>query len=114
MVMVECGVDIVVMEVFSYVLVLGWVDGIWFVVGVFINFFCDYLDFYFSMVDYFEVKVLLFDLDLVLCVCIVVVCIDDDVGCVMVVWVVDVIIVSVVDWFVYWCVMDVVFMDVGG
>lgn len=48
------------MEVFLYVLVQGWVNVVDFEVVVFINFICDYFDYYGIMEVYGEVKVCLF------------------------------------------------------
>ena len=60
-VMVERGVDTVVMEVSSHALTLGRVDGVRFAVGGFTNLSRDHLDFHPTMDDYFEAKARLFD-----------------------------------------------------
>ncbi|GAB2919856.1 UDP-N-acetylmuramoyl-L-alanyl-D-glutamate--2,6-diaminopimelate ligase [Rhodococcus aerolatus] len=60
-VMVERGVDTVVMEVSSHALVLGRVAGTRFTVGAFTNLSQDHLDFHTDMDDYFTAKAQLFD-----------------------------------------------------
>ena len=60
-VMVERGVDTVVMEVSSHALSLGRVDGVDFAVGGFTNLSRDHLDFHPTMDDYFDAKARLFD-----------------------------------------------------
>ncbi|TRW79154.1 UDP-N-acetylmuramoyl-L-alanyl-D-glutamate--2,6-diaminopimelate ligase [Mycolicibacterium sp. 018/SC-01/001] len=60
-VMLERGVDTVVMEVSSHALTLGRVDGTAFAVGGFTNLSRDHLDFHPTMEDYFEAKARLFD-----------------------------------------------------
>ena len=79
-VMVERGVDTVVMEVSSHALTLGRVDGVNFAVGGFTNLSRDHLDFHPSMQDYFEAKARLFDPHSPTHAAISVVCIDDDAG----------------------------------
>ena len=79
-VMVERGVDTVVMEVSSHALTLGRVDGVNFAVGGFTNLSRDHLDFHPSMQDYFEAKARLFDPQSPTHAAISVVCIDDDAG----------------------------------
>jgi UDP-N-acetylmuramoyl-L-alanyl-D-glutamate--2,6-diaminopimelate ligase len=79
-VMVERGVDTVVMEVSSHALTLGRVDGIHFAVGGFTNLSRDHLDFHPTMEDYFEAKARLFDPASPLRARRAVVCIDDDAG----------------------------------
>ena len=59
--MVEQGVDTVVMEVSSHALSLGRVDGVDFAVGGFTNLSRDHLDFHPTMEDYFDAKARLFD-----------------------------------------------------
>lgn len=54
------GVQVVVMEVSLYVFDQGWVDVVYYDVVVFINFICDYFDYYGDMVQYGVVKVKLF------------------------------------------------------
>lgn len=58
--MVERGVDAVVMEVSSHALALGRVDGVSFVVGAFTNLSQDHLDFHSDFEDYFAAKRRLF------------------------------------------------------
>jgi len=59
-VMLERGVDTVVMEVSSHALVLGRVDAIMFDVVGFTNLSQDHLDFHATMEDYFDAKASLF------------------------------------------------------
>ncbi|MEV6773196.1 UDP-N-acetylmuramoyl-L-alanyl-D-glutamate--2,6-diaminopimelate ligase [Nocardia sp. NPDC051030] len=59
-VMVEQGVDAVVMEVSSHALALGRVDGVSFAVGAFTNLSQDHLDFHSDFEDYFAAKRRLF------------------------------------------------------
>jgi UDP-N-acetylmuramoyl-L-alanyl-D-glutamate--2,6-diaminopimelate ligase len=79
-VMVEQGVDTVVIEVSSHALTLGRVDGVHFAVGGFTNLSRDHLDFHPTMQDYFEAKARLFDPESPTHASISVVCIDDDAG----------------------------------
>jgi UDP-N-acetylmuramoyl-L-alanyl-D-glutamate--2,6-diaminopimelate ligase len=79
-VMVEQGVDTVVMEVSSHALTLGRVDGVHFVVGGFTNLSRDHLDFHPTMEDYFDAKARLFDPQSLTHADISVICIDDDAG----------------------------------
>ena len=79
-VMVEQGVDTVVMEVSSHALTLGRVDGVQFAVGGFTNLSRDHLDFHPTMQDYFDAKAKLFDPQSPTHASISVVCIDDDAG----------------------------------
>lgn len=58
--MVEQGVDAVVMEVSSHALALGRVDGVSFTVGAFTNLSQDHLDFHSDFEDYFAAKRRLF------------------------------------------------------
>ncbi|MFE3194477.1 UDP-N-acetylmuramoyl-L-alanyl-D-glutamate--2,6-diaminopimelate ligase [Nocardia sp. NPDC059240] len=58
--MVEQGVDAVVMEVSSHALALGRVDGVSFAVGAFTNLSQDHLDFHSDFEDYFAAKRRLF------------------------------------------------------
>ncbi|GAB0107592.1 UDP-N-acetylmuramoyl-L-alanyl-D-glutamate--2,6-diaminopimelate ligase [Nocardia sp. JMUB6875] len=58
--MVEQGVDAVVMEVSSHALALGRVDGVRFAVGAFTNLSQDHLDFHADFEDYFAAKRRLF------------------------------------------------------
>lgn len=79
-VMVEQGVDTVVMEVSSHALTLGRVDGVRFAVGGFTNLSRDHLDFHPTMQDYFDAKARLFDPESATHASVSVVCIDDDAG----------------------------------
>jgi UDP-N-acetylmuramoyl-L-alanyl-D-glutamate--2,6-diaminopimelate ligase len=79
-VMVEQGVDTVVMEVSSHALTLGRVDGMHFAVGGFTNLSRDHLDFHPTMEDYFDAKARLFDPQSPTHADISVICIDDDAG----------------------------------
>ncbi|MCP9276139.1 UDP-N-acetylmuramoyl-L-alanyl-D-glutamate--2,6-diaminopimelate ligase [Mycolicibacterium arenosum] len=60
-VMLERGVDTVVMEVSSHALTLGRVDAVRFAVGGFTNLSRDHLDFHPTMRDYLDAKAKLFD-----------------------------------------------------
>ncbi|MEO3759109.1 UDP-N-acetylmuramoyl-L-alanyl-D-glutamate--2,6-diaminopimelate ligase [Mycobacterium sp. B14F4] len=79
-VMVEEGVDTVVMEVSSHALALGRVDGVRFAVGGFTNLSRDHLDFHPTMQDYFDAKARLFDPESSTHAATSVVCVDDDAG----------------------------------
>src|SRR3984893_2776471 len=79
-VMVEKGVDTVVMEVSSHALTLGRVDGVDFAVAGFTNLSRDHLDFHPTMQDYFDAKARLFDPESAAHASISVICIDDDAG----------------------------------
>jgi UDP-N-acetylmuramoyl-L-alanyl-D-glutamate--2,6-diaminopimelate ligase len=79
-VMVEQGVDTVVMEVSSHALTLGRVDGVRFAAGGFTNLSRDHLDFHPTMEDYFEAKARLFDPRSRSHAEISVVCVDDEAG----------------------------------
>lgn len=81
--MVESGVDTVVMEVSSHALTLGRVDGIVFALGGFTNLSRDHLDFHPTMQDYFEAKAGLFDPESPNHARAAVVCVDDDAGVAM-------------------------------
>ncbi|MBY4014322.1 UDP-N-acetylmuramoyl-L-alanyl-D-glutamate--2,6-diaminopimelate ligase [Rhodococcus fascians] len=76
-VMVEAGVDTVVMEVSSHALSLGRVDGTDFAVGAFTNLSQDHLDFHDSLEDYFLAKSRLFGVDSPVRADTAVVCVDD-------------------------------------
>src|SRR6476469_3423763 len=78
--MVEQGVDTVVMEVSSHALTLGRVDGVHFAVGGFTNLSRDHLDFHPTMDDYFDAKARLFDPESTTHADVSVVCVDDDAG----------------------------------
>jgi UDP-N-acetylmuramoyl-L-alanyl-D-glutamate--2,6-diaminopimelate ligase len=79
-VMVEQGVDTVVMEVSRHALTLGRVDGVRFEVGGFTNLSRDHLDFHPTMQDYFDAKAQLFDPESATHASLSVVCIDDEAG----------------------------------
>jgi UDP-N-acetylmuramoyl-L-alanyl-D-glutamate--2,6-diaminopimelate ligase len=79
-VMVERGVDTVVMEVSSHALTLGRVDAVHFAVGGFTNLSRDHLDFHPTMADYLAAKAKLFDPQSPTCADVSVVCVDDDAG----------------------------------
>ncbi|MEO6793817.1 MAG: UDP-N-acetylmuramoyl-L-alanyl-D-glutamate--2,6-diaminopimelate ligase [Mycobacterium sp.] len=81
--MVERGVDTVVMEVSSHALTLGRVDGTRFAVGGFTNLSRDHLDFHPTMADYFDAKARLFDPASPRHAARAVVCVDDDAGAAM-------------------------------
>jgi UDP-N-acetylmuramoyl-L-alanyl-D-glutamate--2,6-diaminopimelate ligase len=78
--MLEQGVDTVVMEVSSHALTLGRVDAVKFAVGGFTNLSRDHLDFHPTMEDYFDAKARLFDPGSPTHAGVSVVCIDDDAG----------------------------------
>jgi UDP-N-acetylmuramoyl-L-alanyl-D-glutamate--2,6-diaminopimelate ligase len=82
-VMVERGVDTVVMEVSSHALTLGRVDGVHFAVGGFTNLSRDHLDFHPTMQDYFDAKARLFDPGSPTHASVSVICVDDDAGSAM-------------------------------
>ncbi|MGV0744620.1 UDP-N-acetylmuramoyl-L-alanyl-D-glutamate--2,6-diaminopimelate ligase [Mycolicibacterium sp. XJ870] len=82
-VMVESGVDTVVMEVSSHALTLGRVDGIRFAAGGFTNLSRDHLDFHPTMADYFEAKARLFDPQSPNRAALSVICVDDAAGVAM-------------------------------
>jgi UDP-N-acetylmuramoyl-L-alanyl-D-glutamate--2,6-diaminopimelate ligase len=79
-VMVEQGVDTVVMEVSSHALALGRVDGVQFAVGGFTNLSRDHLDFHPTMQDYFDTKARLFDPQSRSHADLSVICVDDEAG----------------------------------
>lgn len=79
-VMLEQGVDTVVMEVSSHALTLGRVDGVSFAVGGFTNLSRDHLDFHPTMSDYFDAKARLFDPESPTHAEQTVICVDDDWG----------------------------------
>ena len=76
-VMVERGVDAVVMEVSSHAIALGRVSGIDFDLAIFTNLGHDHLDFHGTQEEYFRVKAELFTPDFARAG---VVCLDDDFG----------------------------------
>ncbi|MEV0105400.1 UDP-N-acetylmuramoyl-L-alanyl-D-glutamate--2,6-diaminopimelate ligase [Nocardia sp. NPDC050799] len=75
--MVEQGVDAVVMEVSSHALTLGRVDGVRFAVGAFTNLSQDHLDFHADFEDYFAAKRRLFEPESPVAARTAVVCVDD-------------------------------------
>lgn len=79
-VMLERGVDTVVMEVSSHALTLGRVDGTAFAVGGFTNLSRDHLDFHPTMDDYFDAKARLFDPASPTHAAASVICVDDEWG----------------------------------
>ncbi|WP_405135845.1 UDP-N-acetylmuramoyl-L-alanyl-D-glutamate--2,6-diaminopimelate ligase [Nocardia sp. NBC_01388] len=81
-VMVEQGVQAVVMEVSSHALALGRVDGVRFAVGAFTNLSQDHLDFHTDFEDYYAAKRRLFvpDDSAVVPAAKAVICIDDEWG----------------------------------
>ena len=79
-VMLEQGIDCVVMEVSSHALSLGRVDGTRFGVGAFTNLSQDHLDFHKTFDEYFAAKARLFGRDSAVRAQQAVVCIDDDWG----------------------------------
>ena len=79
-VMVERGVDTVVMEVSSHALTLGRVDAVHFAVGGFTNLSRDHLDFHPTMEDYLDAKARLFDPESPSHADVSVVCVDDEAG----------------------------------
>jgi UDP-N-acetylmuramoyl-L-alanyl-D-glutamate--2,6-diaminopimelate ligase len=79
-VMVEEGVDTVVMEVSSHALAMGRVDGVQFAVGGFTNLSRDHLDFHPTMADYFNAKARLFAPDSPNRAQQAVICVDDEAG----------------------------------
>ncbi len=76
-VMLEQGVDTVVMEVSSHALSLGRVDGVRFDVGAFTNLSQDHLDFHRDFEDYFAAKARLFAADSSVHAQHAVICVDD-------------------------------------
>ncbi|WP_432211706.1 UDP-N-acetylmuramoyl-L-alanyl-D-glutamate--2,6-diaminopimelate ligase [Gordonia aichiensis] len=79
-VMVERGVDTVVMEVSSHALALGRVDGTRFAVGGFTNLSQDHLDYHKTMDEYFAAKARLFADGSPVQAQQAVICIDDEWG----------------------------------
>ncbi|MFI6368469.1 UDP-N-acetylmuramoyl-L-alanyl-D-glutamate--2,6-diaminopimelate ligase [Nocardia sp. NPDC050630] len=75
--MVEQGVDAVVMEVSSHALALGRVDGVRFAVGAFTNLSQDHLDFHADFEDYFAAKRRLFEPESPVAARTTVICVDD-------------------------------------
>ncbi|QSE78672.1 UDP-N-acetylmuramoyl-L-alanyl-D-glutamate--2,6-diaminopimelate ligase [Rhodococcus koreensis] len=76
-VMLEQGIDTVVMEVSSHALSLGRVDGVRFDVGAFTNLSQDHLDFHRDFEDYFAAKARLFAADSSVHAQYAVICVDD-------------------------------------
>lgn len=79
-VMLERGIDTVVMEVSSHALILGRVDAVQFAVGGFTNLSRDHLDFHPTMEDYLDAKARLFDPQFATSAAVSVICVDDDGG----------------------------------
>ncbi|MEU0498361.1 UDP-N-acetylmuramoyl-L-alanyl-D-glutamate--2,6-diaminopimelate ligase [Mycobacterium sp. NPDC006124] len=79
-VMLERGIDTVVMEVSSHALTLGRVDAVHFAVGGFTNLSRDHLDFHPTMADYLDAKAKLFEPASATHADVSVVCVDDDGG----------------------------------
>lgn len=79
-VMLERGVDTVVMEVSSHALTLGRVDAVHFAAGGFTNLSRDHLDFHPTMTDYLDAKAKLFEPESATHADRSVVVIDDDAG----------------------------------
>lgn len=79
-VMVERGVDTVIMEVSSHALSLGRVDGCHFAAAAFTNLSQDHLDFHKDLDDYFSAKARLFAADSSVRAGRAVVCVDDQWG----------------------------------
>ena len=79
-VMLERGIDTVVMEVSSHALTLGRVDAVRFAAGGFTNLSRDHLDFHSTMEDYLDAKARLFDPQSENHAETSVVCVDDDAG----------------------------------
>lgn len=75
--MVEQGVQAVVMEVSSHALALGRVDGVRFDVGAFTNLSQDHLDFHADFEDYFAAKRKLFEASSPVAARTAVICVDD-------------------------------------
>ncbi|WP_072688526.1 UDP-N-acetylmuramoyl-L-alanyl-D-glutamate--2,6-diaminopimelate ligase [Rhodococcus marinonascens] len=76
-VMLEQGVDTVIMEVSSHALSLGRVDGVRFDVSAFTNLSRDHLDFHRDFEDYFAAKARLFSADSLTHAERAVICVDD-------------------------------------
>ena len=76
-VMLEQGIDTVVMEVSSHALSLGRVDGVRFDVGAFTNLSQDHLDFHRDFEDYFAAKARLFAAESSVHAQHAVICVDD-------------------------------------
>ena len=112
-VMVEQGVDTVVMEVSSHALTLGRVDGVRFAVGGFTNLSRDHLDFHPTMQDYFDAKARLFDPESPTHAEVSVVCVDDDAGRAMAALAHDPVTVSVTGRDADWRVEDLHTVGVG-
>jgi UDP-N-acetylmuramoyl-L-alanyl-D-glutamate--2,6-diaminopimelate ligase len=113
-VMLEEGVDTVVMEVSSHALSLGRVDGVQFAVGGFTNLSRDHLDFHPTMRDYFEAKARMFDPQSSTHAEVSVICVDDDAGREMARLAQDPVSVSAAGRNADWRVEDVRAVDHGG
>jgi UDP-N-acetylmuramoyl-L-alanyl-D-glutamate--2,6-diaminopimelate ligase len=111
--MLEQGVDTVVMEVSSHALSLGRVDGVQFAVGGFTNLSRDHLDFHPTMQDYFDTKARLFDPGSSTAAASSVVCIDDDAGRAMAALAPNPVTVSAFDGAADWRVEDIRVVERG-
>lgn len=105
--MLEKGVDTVVMEVSSHALSLGRVDGVEFAVGGFTNLSRDHLDFHPTMQDYFDTKARLFAPESPTAAASSVVCVDDEAGLAMAALAQDPVTVSAVTGAADWRVEDI-------
>jgi UDP-N-acetylmuramoyl-L-alanyl-D-glutamate--2,6-diaminopimelate ligase len=112
-VMVERGVDTVVMEVSSHALSLGRVDGVRFAVGGFTNLSRDHLDFHPTMQDYFDAKARLFAPGFATRAETSVICVDDDAGRTMAGLAADPVTVSATGQAADWRVEDVRLLERG-
>jgi UDP-N-acetylmuramoyl-L-alanyl-D-glutamate--2,6-diaminopimelate ligase len=112
-VMVERGVDTVVMEVSSHALVLGRVDAVDFAVGGFTNLSRDHLDFHPTMADYLDAKARLFDPASATHAAVSVVCVDDEWGREIASRAVEPVIVGIEDHAGGWLVRDIVATGAG-
>jgi UDP-N-acetylmuramoyl-L-alanyl-D-glutamate--2,6-diaminopimelate ligase len=112
-VMVERGVDTVVMEVSSHALSLGRVGGVRFAVGGFTNLSRDHLDFHPTMQDYFDAKARLFAPGFGTRAETSVICVDDDAGRAMAGLAADPVTVSATGQAADWRVEDVRLLERG-
>ncbi len=113
-VMVERGVDTVVMEVSSHALTLGRVDAVHFAVGGFTNLSRDHLDFHPTMEDYLDAKARLFDPHSSTHADVSVVCVDDEAGRTIAARAGRPVTVSVSNGDADWRVENMVTVEVGG
>jgi UDP-N-acetylmuramoyl-L-alanyl-D-glutamate--2,6-diaminopimelate ligase len=112
-VMVERGVDTVVMEVSSHALSLRRVDGLTFAVGGFTNLSRDHLDFHPTMQDYFDAKARLFAPEFATHATLSVICVDDEAGRAMAKLATDPVTVSATGQAADWRVEDIRAVDRG-